>query len=690
MKQMLKENRYATSAILILCVLMLFSFIYAGDEPAGNKENLWVTHGPWGSLVFDLEVDSVDSQIVYAYGPGGGNYVSSDGGKSWNRIIPPEVFLEDQPVHLVKDILYIYSDSSVYQSKDHGKTWNKIHTFKNNLKIGLMESGPKGVYCLLFSCQIEQVDNAEKPEFRHTYDCFLACLPSDKTEWEQFKIGPFSYSSYYYSAPLFFNKSLNFIGDDTLVISISQMASDMDSTLHDSILLTSKDGGKTWMKDIVIGNKRIVCSPRDAKTLFGISFLSSDKSDKGGIFKSVDGGATWKLLDEKFKDRAIRFIAFHLETADIYVGSHEYGLFVSRDNGKKWETLNTGLHNMSVSAIAFDPSDKNVMYCGTQHGIFKTTDGGEEWQWSGEGFAANQAQKIYIDPDNPKDIYLAEYTSGIRISRNGGESWEPIQPKRPFSNTYNIVGTDDLLIAETDVGFCRSTDGGKGWSLIESLKDKTPYNAVYCGKDEIYCLTWNDKKSLKSADGGNKWEKAGELPGDIGEGVQFIVRNGNSALAIGTEGIAFSGDKGKTWKKKDITFGDESFLFIAAVCFDPANPDVVYIGGSRREKFTQYVYRVDLKTNATECIFQKVTPNMPSGIVGIAFVNSDDYTMVVAEARAGVFVSYDKWKSWVEMNCNLPKGHINAMAVSKEGIIHLSASGAVYSMKIPPKPEGDK
>lgn len=665
-----------------------------------DAKNEWVSNGPWGGLVLGLEISKSNPQCIFAFAPGGGNFISIDGAKTWQRINLPSAYPDPKPITLIKDTLYISNGSVLYQSKDLGKTWTQAADFGGK-EISLITGGlgsKEGVYCLLYNYKSSYDASEEKTT--HNYTWFWASQPGGtapgpevvpenkpmpESGWPESKIGVMSYKTRAGTAGHWFYKYATFSGD-SIIISVRPMASDSDDiTLQQTILYTSRDNGKSWTRHNVSGNMHVLYSPKDRENIYGVAFLPVGAAKMQGIFKSGDGGKTWSSLNERFDNKPARFMVFHPVTGDIYIGTHADGLFVSRDNGKTWEALNNGLHNLSVSAIAFDPVNADIIYCGTQHGIFKTVNRGKEWRWSGDGVAASQATGgLYVDPTDPKTVYLPEFTSGVRISCDAGKSWEPHQLVRPFSNTYYIAGNKGVLMLETDTGCCRSVDSGKTWLLLQSLKDRKPYGFICPANNEMYCLDAKDKKLLRSADNGDSWIEMPGPPEEIGMPMR-VIKNGQQMVCIGYKGIVLSKDSGLTWQTVNVNYGkDKSFFYITASCFDPADSDIIYVGGMRTEKKTQYVYRINLATSKTKCIFKETTKQYPA-IVNIQFDPADKETMIVATAHGGIYISRQKGRDWNNISGNLPTGNISAMAVSSDRVIYVCASGAVYSMNIPEK-----
>lgn len=117
-------------------------------------------------------------------------------------------------------------------------------------------------------------------------------------------------------------------------------------------------------------------------------------SDETKISKSTDGGHTWELLtpSRQYSDLRISALVIDPKNPDIiYAGTGDRanlandGIYKSTDGGRTWKPINTGLpvnasgRHYSILTIAIDPTDSQTIYAGGYGGLYKSTDGGESW-----------------------------------------------------------------------------------------------------------------------------------------------------------------------------------------------------------------------------------------------------------------------------------------------------------------------
>ncbi|HAF78263.1 MAG TPA: hypothetical protein DCG42_13190 [Maribacter sp.] len=236
----------------------------------------------------------------------------------------------------------------------------------------------------------------------------------------------------------------------------------------------------------------------------------------GGLWKSTSGGVKWEPIFDKEVTASIGAVAIQQSNPSvIWAGTGEgnprnslnggYGVYKSLDGGKTWKSM--GLEKTRhIHRIKIDPMNPNTVYVGAigspwgehpERGVFKTTDGGETWEKV--LFVNNKTgvADLIMDPTNPNKLIAA--------------MWE--HKREPWF--FNSGGAGS--------GLYMTHDGGKNWKKL-SEEDGLPAGdlgrigvAIAPGKPEvIYALVEAKKNALyKSEDGGFKWKKVNDKS-DIG------------------------------------------------------------------------------------------------------------------------------------------------------------------------------
>ncbi|PYX91533.1 MAG: sialidase [Acidobacteria bacterium] len=225
------------------------------------------------------------------------------------------------------------------------------------------------------------------------------------------------------------------------------------------------DGGKSWTKILKGVNNSTGCSmmsmdPRDSKTLFaglwdfrrkGWTFRSGGEnataSSGSGLFKSTDGGATWKELDEKSAPGLpakpwgrIAITAAPSNPNMIYalIESNRSALFRSEDGGKTWQERDRS--QMMVwrpfyfANLIVDPKNENKIYK-TDLRLIQSTDGGASFSTISRG-AHGDFHDLWVDPDDTNHVITGD-DGGVWYSYDSGNKWWKAY-NLPISQFYHV------------------------------------------------------------------------------------------------------------------------------------------------------------------------------------------------------------------------------------------------------------
>src|SRR5262245_27702441 len=220
-------------------------------------------------------------------------------------------------------------------------------------------------------------------------------------------------------------------------------------------VLKSEDGGTTWsqanagLTDIEV--YALAMDPQTASTLYA--------GTEGGLFKSIDGAATWAataITDE------VRTIAIDPVTPSVVWVGTETGLARSTDGGLTWTEIVLGLAG-EVDSIAIIPTAPATVYAsGRNITTWKTTDGGATWARLIDSPGGLQ---LAIDPSAPSTVYLV--IAGLFKSRNGGGTWQPSEGGMHAVDATSVVvvpDAPDTIYAANFHTMYSTIDGGATWS----------------------------------------------------------------------------------------------------------------------------------------------------------------------------------------------------------------------------------
>lgn len=138
----------------------------------------------------------------------------------------------------------------------------------------------------------------------------------------------------------------------------------------------SADDGATWAQVLNKAAWTISIDPNVPSTVYATTRTN-------GIFRSLDGGNTWRDINTGLislsMGRSAPVLINPADPSRLYVGT-QAGVFKSSDGGEHWEAVNSGLDNLSVGGLVMDPGDPSVLYACGPDGVYKTVTGGETKQ----------------------------------------------------------------------------------------------------------------------------------------------------------------------------------------------------------------------------------------------------------------------------------------------------------------------
>jgi photosystem II stability/assembly factor-like uncharacterized protein len=218
------------------------------------------------------------------------------------------------------------------------------------------------------------------------------------------------------------------------------------------------DGGKTWKKTLYVdtehGARDVEVDWQDPNVLYAATYrgfrkgwdiISGGPADKGGIWKSTDGGETWKKVSAGLPAKLIGKIDIDIARSNpkvlyamIEAPGAEGGLFRSADAGESWTLVNSSQRLRArpfyFNYVNASPKDENTVYV-NELGFHKSTDGGKTFTAMNTPHGDNHG--MWINPDNP-DIFLQVNDGGANVTLNGGRSWSSIL-NQPHAEYYMVA-----------------------------------------------------------------------------------------------------------------------------------------------------------------------------------------------------------------------------------------------------------
>jgi photosystem II stability/assembly factor-like uncharacterized protein len=184
-----------------------------------------------------------------------------------------------------------------------------------------------------------------------------------------------------------------------------------------------------------------------------------------GIWRSTDGGWQWEQLTNGLPTTNIKALVLSPDfvvDGFMLAGTYADGIWASYDRGESWSEADRGLYNTFshiVESLAFSPDfvhDRTVFVALQNEGVWRSTDGAANWMPTGPELPAPPAE-IAVSPTFAIDHTLVAGTfGGTVISRNAGDSWEPLpgfvraddgHPAVQYSGTWTTVSSSSAFIS---------------------------------------------------------------------------------------------------------------------------------------------------------------------------------------------------------------------------------------------------
>jgi photosystem II stability/assembly factor-like uncharacterized protein len=361
----------------------------------------------------------------------------------------------------------------------------------------------------------------------------------------------------------------------------------------------------------------------------------------GGVDPALFKGLKYRLVGPSRGGRVTTVTGVPSQPRTFYMGVASGGLFKTVDGGATWVPITDGQVPLgSTGSVAVADSDPNVVYLGTGsddvrsnvstgRGVYKSIDAGKTWTFAG--------------------LAKAGQIGGVRI--------HPTDP-----NTVWVAAQGDAFKSNPDRGIFKTTDGGKTWrktlfvsdgvgAMDVELQPRNP-NVVYAWMSHLERKPWTivsggrEGGFYRSTDGGEHFTKVtaglpGELigKGNIGVSAASPARVYALIEAKPGGGLYRSEDAGETWMKIDVQPASiasgmlQRPFYYDTLGVDPTNADVVYTGA---EGFYKSVDGG--KTFATM--------RVPHGDNHDIWISPNDGNTLIQANDGGANVSYDGGRTW--------------------------------------------
>lgn len=470
------------------------------------------------------------------------------------------------------------------------------------------------------------------------------------------------------------------------------------------------DGGSTWQLMGLEGTRnihRVIIDPRNSNVVYvGAQGSAWGESQDRGVYKTTDGGKTWKkILYTNTKTGIGELIMDPNNPNKLFAAMWEFrrwpwffksggegsALHVTHDGGETWKKLTDedGLPKGELGrmGLAISRSNSKVVYAlieSKKNALYKSEDGGVKWnkvqdkQVGGRPF---YYAEIAVDPLNENRLY--NIYSEVGLSEDGGKTfstllgWNPTRVHGDYHAIWIHPTDPSLVIIGNDGGLAISRDRAKTFRFVENLPigqfyhistdNQVPYN-IYGGMQDNG--SWIGPSNSLRVGGirNGYWDEIA-----FGDGFDVVPDRADSRYAFGMW-------QGGNVLYIDLETGESQFIkpthsdgqklrfnWNAAIAQDPTHPDIIYFGSQYIHKSTDKglnweIISPDLTTNDLE----KQKSNVSGGLTMDAS-GAENYTTILAISPSpvdnqviwastddgNVHVTRDGGKTWTKLDSRI-------------------------------------
>lgn len=405
-----------------------------------------------------------------------------------------------------------------------------------------------------------------------------------------------------------------------------------------------------------------------------------------GLFKSEDGGTSWKHIGLDDIQQVSRVIVHPTDPNTVFVAGlgHPYGpnemrgIFRSTDGGAHWEKTLYINQNTGAVQVEFDPNDpqilfadlwehqegpwENAKFSGPNSGLYKSIDGGSTWKKITQGLPTAEDGLgrigVAIAPSNSKKIYAtvdAKENGGIYKSEDGGEQWSLINADyrlwgrgSDFAEIKVHPKNEDVLYVGNIASY-KSMDGGKNWTSLKGAPGGDDYHRIWINplQPEIMLFA-ADQGAVVTVNGGNTWSSWYNQPTaqlyHVSTDNQFPYWVYGGQQESGAIAVASRSNGGQISFREFMGVGADEYAYVAP---DPKDPNIIY--GGR-------VIKYDKRTGQSQVVAPEV---LRSGKVRflrtmpLLFHPADDQMLLFGTNI--VFKTMDGGNHWQEISPDLTR-----------------------------------
>ncbi|MBI4979695.1 MAG: hypothetical protein HZC28_19615 [Spirochaetes bacterium] len=477
----------------------------------------------------------------------------------------------------------------------------------------------------------------------------------------------------------------------------------------------STDGGVSWKKTVdglphQSVRRMAVCRSKPDVIYISMFAKPGETPWSGGIFRSDDGGMTWRkasggLIDSVGKGSwkltaQYDCIAVHPENPDIaYTGGIAWvsdGVYKTVDGGKTWNRslMRTNANpaygwidfwGPTIECMSMSLKNPDILYAGTPGNIYTTKDGGATWheaysrllpdgRMATRGYEILCVRKTYVHPQDPKKIFVSCMDVNLLLSADAGATFRRVHPGKGMGTIFELVfDPDDARHIwgafgeqdNTDAGaIAESRDEGLTWTKIGTPETGIPAsrtaNLVLARNNDgtRRLVTTVEKKGVyASDDDGRSWRICEGIPSVQGSLVLAAAPGKPAHLrcVLRKENTMYrSDDAGRTWRE---TGNLKTLGEMRALAVSPADPETMFAATREaRRGDVSFMGGIHVSRDGG-ATWEELIKNRFADVIVIDAMNPNivyagytDHPYHDGNIGSGVHMSMDGGKSWKPLN----------------------------------------
>ncbi len=399
----------------------------------------------------------------------------------------------------------------------------------------------------------------------------------------------------------------------------------------------------------------------------------------GGLWKSVNGGASWQSVMDREGAYSMGWVTLDPQNPNVvWVGTGERnsqrsvaygdGVYKSEDGGRSWK--NVGLKNSEhIGRIVVDPKNSDIVYVAAQgplwsaggdRGLYKTTDGGKSWTQVLAISENTGVSDVVLDPRNPDVVIASSYQrrrhfftlidggpeSAIHRSTDGGKTWTKVSTGLPNEELGRIglaisPQNPDIVYANVEAanrkgGIYRSSDNGVTWQKMSDYNQGSMYYGdIFADPTQFDRIYVPDVLFQVSDDGGRTLRPLGTRAMHVDNHIIWIDPHNPDHYLVGNDGGLYrSLDRGQT----SVFFENLPLAQYYDVDVDNVVPFYNVYGGLQDNNSVG----IPSRTKSDHGILNSDVFVTQGGDGFVSRVDPEDPNIIYAELQHGVIVRFDK------------------------------------------------